>query len=240
MAMPTLYWKISKAGIHTQYILTSESEETGQAFITVDEAGQNTILVYGGANMTLSATDVEMSAEAFIGADFVVAQLEVPFEAIEQAFKIARKQNITTVLNPAPAIELPKSLLELTDIIIPNETEAELLTGISINNESDMKETATYFLDLGISAVLITLGEQGTYCAYQEQYKMIPACNVKAVDTTAAGDTFIGAFLSELNKDLSNLESAILLANQASSLTVQRKGAQASIPTRKEVEAEYN
>ena len=103
-----------------------------------------------------------------------------------------------------------------------------------------MKETATYFLDLGISAVLITLGEQGTYCAYQEQYKMIPACNVKAVDTTAAGDTFIGAFLSELNKDLSNLESAIRLANQASSLTVQRKGAQASIPTRKEVEAEYN
>ncbi len=147
-----------KAGIHTQYILTSESEETGQAFITVDEAGQNTILVYGGANMTLSATDVEMSVDAFIGADFVVAQLEVPFEAIEQAFKIARKQNITTVLNPAPAIELPKSLLELTDIIIPNETEAELLTGISINNESDMKETATYFLDLGISAVLITLG----------------------------------------------------------------------------------
>ncbi|MBW7479956.1 ribose 5-phosphate isomerase A, partial [Streptococcus pneumoniae] len=89
-----------KAGIHTQYILTSESEETGQAFITVDEAGQNTILVYGGANMTLSATDVEMSVDAFIGADFVVAQLEVPFEAIEQAFKIARKQNITTVLNP--------------------------------------------------------------------------------------------------------------------------------------------
>ena len=207
-----------KAGIHTQYILTSENEETGQAFITVDEAGQNIILVYGGANMTLSATDVEMSAEAFIGADFVVAQLEVPFEAIE----------------------LPKSLLELTDIIIPNETEAELLTGISINNESDMKETATYFLNLGISAVLITLGEQGTYCAYQEQYKIIPACNVKAVDTTAAGDTFIGAFLSELNKDLSNLESAIRLANQASSLTVQRKGAQASIPTRKEVEAEYN
>ncbi|MDU5139368.1 ribokinase [Staphylococcus sp.] len=229
-----------KAGIHTQYILTSESEETGQAFITVDEAGQNTILVYGGANMTLSATDVEMSVDAFIGADFVVAQLEVPFEAIEQAFKIARKQNITTVLNPAPAIELPKSLLELTDIIIPNETEAELLTGISINNESDMKETATYFLELGISAVLITLGEQGTYYAYQEQYKMVPAFNVKAIDTTAAGDTFIGAFLSELNKDLSNLESAIRLANQASSLTVQRKGAQASIPTRKEVEAEYN
>ena len=95
--------------------------------------------------MTLSATDVEMSAEAFIGADFVVAQLEVPFEAIEQAFKIARKQNITTVLNPAPQLNC-LSHLELTDIIIPNETEAELLTGISINNESDMKETATYFL----------------------------------------------------------------------------------------------
>lgn len=114
--------------------------------------------------MTLSATDVEMSVDAFIGADFVVAQLEVPFEAIEQAFKIARKQNITTVLNPAPAIELPKSLLELTDIIIPNETEAELLTGISINNESDMKETATYFRFRYICSINYFRGARHVLC----------------------------------------------------------------------------
>jgi len=230
----------AKAQINTNYILISEDEETGQAFITVNEEGQNTILVYGGANMTLSATDVDKNKEAFSDADYVVAQLEIPIEAIEQAFKIAREHKVTTVLNPAPAVELPKSLLSLTDIIIPNETEAELLSGISIHSEKNMHQTVAYFLNLGISTVLITLGEQGTYYATKNEAKMIPACSVKAVDTTAAGDTFIGALVSELKPDLSNIKEAIIFANQASSLTVQRKGAQVSIPTRLEVQEAYH
>ena len=230
----------AKAQINSNYILISEDEETGQAFITVNEEGQNTILVYGGANMTLSATDVDKNKEAFSDADYVVAQLEIPIEAIEQAFKIAREHKVTTVLNPAPAVELPKSLLSLTDIIIPNETEAELLSGISIHSEKNMHQTVAYFLNLGISTVLITLGEQGTYYATKNEAKMIPACSVKAVDTTAAGDTFIGALVSELKPDLSNIKEAIIFANQASSLTVQRKGAQVSIPTRLEVQEAYH
>ena len=216
-------------------ILTADNEETGQAFITVSEDGQNTILVYGGANMTLSAKDVMAAEQPITEADFVVAQLEIPIEAIEQAFKIAKANGVTTVLNPAPAIDLPKSLLTLTDIIIPNETEAELLSGISITNQDNMKETVEYFFKLGISTILITLGEQGTYYATENESNIVPSYKVEAIDTTAAGDTFIGAFVSQLNKDLSNLEQAIQFANQASSLTVQRQGAQAAIPTRDEV-----
>ncbi|MDK6297818.1 ribokinase [Staphylococcus caprae] len=228
-----------EASINTDYILTSENEETGQAFITVTDEGQNTILVYGGANMTLNAEDVNHGEQAIREADFVVAQLEIPIEAIEQAFKIAKAHGVTTILNPAPAIDLPDSLLSLTDIIIPNETEAERLSGISIKNEADMQQTVDYFFERGISTVLITLGEQGTYFATQHDSHIVPAYQVKAIDTTAAGDTFIGAFVSRLEKDLSNLEDAIRFANQASSLTVQRKGAQASIPTYKEVTAQY-
>lgn len=224
-----------EASINTEYILTADNEETGQAFITVSEDGQNTILVYGGANMTLSAKDVMAAEQPITEADFVVAQLEIPIEAIEQAFKIAKANGVTTVLNPAPAIDLPKSLLALTDIIIPNETEAELLSGISITNQDNMKETVEYFFKLGISTILITLGEQGTYYATENEFNIVPSYKVKAIDTTAAGDTFIGAFVSQLNKDLSNLEQAIQFANQASSLTVQRQGAQAAIPTRDEV-----
>ena len=180
--------------------------------------------------MTLSAKDVMAAEQPITEADFVVAQLEIPIEAIEQAFKIAKANGVTTVLNPAPAIDLPKSLLTLTDIIIPNETEAELLSGISITNQDNMKETVEYFFKLGISTILITLGEQGTYYATENESNIVPSYKVEAIDTTAAGDTFIGAFVSQLNKDLSNLEQAIQFANQASSLTVQRQGAQAAIP----------
>ena len=180
-----------EASINTEYILTADNEETGQAFITVSEDGQNTILVYGGANMTLSAKDVMAAEQPITEADFVVAQLEIPIEAIEQAFKIAKANGVTTVLNPAPAIDLPKSLLTLTDIIIPNETEAELLSGISITNQDNMKETVEYFFKLGISTILITLGEQGTYYATENESNIVPSYKVEAIDTTAAGDTFI-------------------------------------------------
>lgn len=223
------------ASINTECILTSNSEETGQAFITVTEDGQNTILVYGGANMTLSAADVLVAKERIAEADFIVAQLEVPVEAIEQAFSLAKEKNVTTILNPAPARELPQSLLALTDIIIPNETEAELLSGIKIIDQESMQRTVEYFFQLGIGTVLITLGEQGTYYATEGASGIVPAYKVQAVDTTAAGDTFIGAFVSQLKRDLSNLEQAIQFSNKASSITVQKKGAQAAIPTRDEV-----
>lgn len=223
------------AHIDTSYIIKTAEAKTGQAFITVNAEGQNTIYVYGGANMTMTPEDVINAKDAIINADFVVAQLEVPIPAIISAFEIAKAHDVTTVLNPAPAKALPNELLSLIDIIVPNETEAELLSGIKVTNEQSMKDNANYFLSLGIKTVLITLGKQGTYFATKNQSQHIEAYKVNAIDTTAAGDTFIGAFVSRLNKSQDNLADAIDFGNKASSLTVQKHGAQASIPLLEEV-----
>ncbi|HHC7424743.1 TPA: ribokinase [Staphylococcus aureus] len=223
------------AHIDTSYIIKTAEAKTGQAFITVNAEGQNTIYVYGGANMTMTPEDVINAKDAIINADFIVAQLEVPIPAIISAFEIAKAHGVTTVLNPAPAKALPNELLSLIDIIVPNETEAELLSGIKVTNEQSMKDNANYFLSLGIKTVLITLGKQGTYFATKNQSQHIEAYKVNAIDTTAAGDTFIGAFVSRLNKSQDNLADAIDFGNKASSLTVQKHGAQASIPLLEEV-----
>lgn len=223
------------AHIDTSYIIKTAEAKTGQAFITVNAEGQNTIYVYGGANMTMTPEDVINAKDAIINADFVVAQLEVPIPAIISAFEIAKAHGVTTVLNPAPAKALPNELLSLIDIIVPNETEAELLSGIKVTNGQSMKDNANYFLSIGIKTVLITLGKQGTYFATKNQSQHIEAYKVNAIDTTAAGDTFIGAFVSRLNKSQDNLADAIDFGNKASSLTVQKHGAQASIPLLEEV-----
>ncbi|HHO4854186.1 TPA: ribokinase [Staphylococcus aureus] len=223
------------AHIDTSYIIKTAEAKTGQAFITVNAEGQNTIYVYGGANMTMTPEDVINAKDAIINADFVVAQLEVPIPAIISAFEIAKAHGVTTVLNPAPAKALPNELLSLIDIIVPNETETELLSGIKVTNEQSMKDNANYFLSIGIKTVLITLGKQGTYFATKNQSQHIEAYKVNAIDTTAAGDTFIGAFVSRLNKSQDNLADAIYFGNKASSLTVQKHGAQASIPLLEEV-----
>ncbi|HCV6155983.1 ribokinase [Staphylococcus aureus] len=223
------------AHIDTSYIIKTAEAKTGQAFITVNAEGQNTIYVYGGANMTMTPEDVINAKDAIINADFVVAQLEVPIPAIISAFEIAKAHGVTTVLNPAPAKALPNELLSLIDIIVPNETEAELLSGIKVTNEQSMKDNANYFLSIGIKTVLITLGKQGTYFATKNQSQHIEAYKVNAIDTTAAGDTFIGAFVSRLNKSQDNLADAIDFGNKASSLTVQKHDAQASIPLLEEV-----
>lgn len=224
-----------QAHMNTDYIMTTDTAQTGQAFITIDANGQNTILVYGGANMELNDTDVNKAADAIAEADYIIAQLEVPVPAIISAFKIARENNVTTILNPAPASELSKDLLTLTDIIVPNETEAELLSGIAVTDRASMHQNAEYFLSLGMKVVIITLGEQGTYYATANSAGLIPSFKVKAIDTTAAGDTFIGAFASRLNMTDFNIEESITYANKAASLTVQVEGAQKSIPLEQDV-----
>lgn len=224
-----------EAHMNTDYIMTTDTAQTGQAFITIDANGQNTILVYGGANMELNDTDVNKAADAIAEADYIIAQLEVPVPAIISAFKIARENNVTTILNPAPASALSKDLLTLTDIIVPNETEAELLSGIAVTDRASMHQNAEYFLSLGMKVVIITLGEQGTYYATANSAGLIPSFKVKAIDTTAAGDTFIGALASRLNMTDFNIEESITYANKAASLTVQVEGAQKSIPLEQDV-----
>ena len=228
---------LEKENINLDGVKEVADESTGQAFITVDDSGQNSITIYSGANYAFDQDDIEQNSDLIAASDFVVAQFETPIEATIQGFKIARQNSAKTILNPAPAItEIPAELLQVTDIIIPNETEAATITGIEVVDEKSAKKAADKLHELGVSAVIITIGDKGAFYDFQDKQGLIPAFKVKAVDTTAAGDTFIGAMTSILKPDFSNLSDAITFANKASSLTVQGYGAQPSIPTKAEVE----
>lgn len=224
----------------TDHVMRSEMEETGQAYITVsEETGDNTIYIYGGANADMTAEDVRLHADAIIESDFVIAQLETPIETVVEAFKIAHENGVKTILNPAPMPEvggLPEELLQLTDIIAPNEHETYLLTNVEIVDEDSLRHNAVYYFKRGIDTVIITLGSKGSFFMRDNgETGIVPAFKTKAVDTTAAGDTFIGAMSTRLNKDLSNLEEAMTYGSAASSVTVSRAGAQPSIPFENEV-----
>ena len=228
---------LEKENINLDGVKEVADESTGQAFITVDDSGQNSITIYSGANYAFGQDDIEQNSDLIAASDFVVAQFETPIEATIQGFKIARQNSAKTILNPAPAItEIPAELLQVTDIIIPNETEAATITGVEVVDEKSAKKAADKLHELGVSAVIITIGDKGAFYDFQDKQGLIPAFKVKAVDTTAAGDTFIGAMTSILKPDFSNLSDAITFANKASSLTVQGYGAQPSIPTKAEVE----
>ena len=234
----TMLELLHEDGINCQGIATLSNHKTGQAFVIVDDESENLIYVHGGANMAFKPEHVDQNRGLITQSDFVVAQFETPIDCTTEAFKIARQNGVVTILNPAPAIDqIPEELLKVTDMIVPNETETEVITGIKITDQASMINAAEKFHALGIKAVLITLGSQGTFYSYAGKTAIIPALKVNAVDTTAAGDTFIGALSSVLNKDFSNLEDAIKFSNKASSITVQRFGAQPSIPYLKEMEA---
>lgn len=213
-----------------------QNEPTGQAFIPIDDNGENSIMFYAGANYAFGTEKVAKNSSLIETNDFVIAQLETPIEATIKAFEIARSKNVKTILNPAPGeSDLPEKLLKLTDMIIPNETEAETITGIEVNDETSAKKAAAKLHELGVEAVIITFGAKGAFYDFNGYSELVPAFKVKAVDTTAAGDTFIGYMIATLEKDFSNLREAILHGNKASSATVQRFGAQPSIPYKNEI-----
>lgn len=228
--------QLKSYGVSTDFVQTTPDQNTGHAFITLNEAGQNDIIIDHGANYQLSPSDVEAASDLFDEADCIIAQFETPLEATIAAFKLAKKKQMLTILNPAPAIkEVPGELLEYTDLIVPNETESAVLTGIEIKDEDDLVKNSQKLHELGVKNVIITYGDQGSFISTSTVQKLVPAFKVKAVDTTAAGDTFIGYFASKLDKDQANFEEAAVYASKASSITVQRLGAQAAIPTASEV-----
>ncbi|MDO4670977.1 MAG: ribokinase [Aerococcus sp.] len=232
------YELLSEEGIDLEGVARLTGTATGQAYIIVDDNGENSIMLHGGANQAFTPEHVRQYEEKIANSDFVITQFESDVPSSIEAFKLAHQHGVKTILNPAPAMkEVPKELLENTDMIVPNETETEILTGIHVETEADMKAAAKQLHDQGVPMVLITVGSKGAFYDGFNKSGMIPAFKVKAVDTTAAGDTFIGALASELAADFSNIEAAIKHANKASSLTVQRFGAQPSIPYLSELEA---
>ncbi len=222
-----------KDGIDTQAIVSVSDETTGIAMIQVADSGENSIVISAGANAALNESLVEAFSRQIIEADYLLMQLETPLNAIIKAAKLAKQQGTRVVLNPAPAQPLPDELLAHVDIITPNETEAELLTGVTVTDEKSAVESARVFHAKGIPTVLITLGSKGVYVSEQGDGRIIAGFRVEAKDTTAAGDTFNGALITALLEHKPMAE-AIRFAHAAAAISVTRKGAQPSIPSRAE------
>ncbi len=221
-------------GIDIDHVIVDKSAPSGVAMIFVAKDGENSIAVAGGANARLSPADVRKGAKTIRSADMLVAQLETPLETIEAAAGIAAKAGVRFILNPAPACPLPDSLLNLVSFLTPNETEAELLTGIKVADKAGASKAAAALRARGVETVIITLGSRGALLADADGEQFIPGFKVKAVDTTAAGDTFNGALAVALAEGMTSA-AAVRFANAAAAISVTRAGAPASAPTRKEI-----
>jgi len=212
-----------------------EGESTGVALIFVNAEGENVIGIHAGANAALTAERVAAQHESIASADALLMQLETPVESVLAAAKIAHENHTTVVLNPAPARVLSDELLALVDIITPNETEAEKLTGIRVENDDDAARAAKALHQKGISTVIITLGSRGVWASVEGEGRRVPGFKVKAVDTIAAGDTFNGALVTALLEG-EPLDTAIRFAHAAAAIAVTRPGAQPSVPWRNEID----
>ncbi|QIM62007.1 ribokinase [Pasteurellaceae bacterium Orientalotternb1] len=222
-------------GINTTVIEAIPHQSTGLAMIQVSDQGENSIVISAGANADLTPALVEKHRTAIEQADTLLMQLESPLDTVEFAARLAKQTGTKVVLNPAPAQPLPPSLLSLVDIITPNETEAEILTGVKITDELTANQAAQHFHQLGIETVLITLGSKGVYASQNGVGEIIAGFCVQAVDTTAAGDTFNAGVVTGLLEG-KTLADAIRFAHAAAALSVTRIGAQTAIPTRQEVD----
>lgn len=210
---------------------------SGIASILVDDAGQNAIVIVAGGNGEMSPARVERHQALLANAEVVIAQLEVPAATVEATLSRAHALGRTVILNPAPAVgPLPAHWYGMVDYLIPNESEAALLTGLPVDSPETALRAAQRLLEAGARRVLITLGRQGVLYADAERHLHVPVAPVVAVDTTAAGDTFVGGFAAGLAEGMS-LEAAIALGQQAAALAVTRLGAQPSIPYRHELPA---
>ena len=210
-------------------------ESTGVALIFVNGEGENVIGIHAGANAALSVERVEAQRERIGQASALLMQLESPVESVLAAARIAHENDTIVALNPAPARELSDELLALVDIITPNETEAEKLTGIRVNSDKDASNAAQVLHTKGIDTVIITLGSRGVWASVKGEGRRIPGFKVKAIDTIAAGDTFNGALMTALLEN-NALDEAIRFAHAAAAIAVTRKGAQPSVPWRKEID----
>lgn len=223
---------MEKNGVNIQNIEEGE-KATGIAKIIVEESGQNRILVVAGANSEVDKEYVDRHLAAIKESDIVVTQLEIPIETVEYTLKKAKEFGKITILNPAPAKELSDEIIKNSDFIIPNESELALITGMAVETEEEIKKAGKKLLDMGVKNLIITLGSKGSLHLNRDKCEFHSAYKVKAIDTTAAGDSFIGGVVRELNGD--NISEAIEFGTKVSAIAVTKKGAQTSIPTIEEV-----
>jgi ribokinase len=222
-------------GVDHTFVTQDPEAATGVALIVVDDAGQNSIVVASGANMRLSPADVDAAEAVIASTDVLLLQLESPLETVTRAAEVARAHGVTVILNPAPARSLPAALLSLVDVLIPNESETMLLAGQPVEGQAEAEAAAAALRELGVGIVILTLGERGALLAREEGVELFPAFHVTPVDTTAAGDAFVGGFAAALAGG-EPLTEAVRWGNAAGALATTKLGAQPSLPTRRAVE----
>ena len=228
--------RLAADGVDHAFVLQDDVAATGVALIVVDDAGRNSIVVASGANMRLSAADVDAADAAIADADALLLQLESPLEAVMRAAQVAQSHGVTVLLNPAPARQLPAELLALVNVLIPNEIETALLVQAPVDDAAGVEMAARHLLKMGPGAVILTLGERGALLARGSEMEHYPAFRVTPVDTTAAGDAFVAAFATAYAEG-KPLSEAVRWGNAAGALATTVLGAQPSLPNRARLEA---
>ena len=227
---------LKKNNIETKYIIQNESLQTGVAGILVDStSGKNAINVITGAPSTLTLKDLEKQIELIKRSKIFLTQLEIPKDVTLECLKIAKENNVTTILNPAPASKLSDNFFQYIDYFTPNETEAEFYSGIKISHEQHASSAAAKLLEMGVKNVIITLGEKGLFYFDGEEKIYIKASHVDSVDTTGAGDAFNGALAYGLSLNKS-IKECLDLANRAAGLSTTKIGAGNAMPFKKDLE----
>ncbi len=229
--------------INSRFVTRRTDIGTGVATIVIEPDGDNSIIVVPRANMALTTADIDAATDCIADADVLLLQLETPIATSERAAAIAKKHNTTVILNPAPAQPLPDSLLKYVDILTPNQSETELLSGMKVSSQEEASRAAevlrTRMVDTPNAAVVLTLGEQGALMWTETKSELVPGLSVVPVDTTGAGDAFCGALATALASG-ENLQSAVTFANAAGAAAVTVIGATPSMPTRPKVERLLN
>jgi len=226
--------QLEDEGINVDYVAVDPENPSGVALITVDKKGENSIVVAPGSNGTLSSADFDKAIAELNESEFVLMQLEIPIPTVEHVAAMAAEKQKKVILNPAPAALLSDELLKNLYLITPNETEAELLTGIKVTDQKSALLAASALHEKGVEIVIITMGSAGAFLLADNESEIISAPKVEAVDTTAAGDTFNGALVVALSEG-KTIQESIAFANKAAAISVTRIGAQSSVPFRKEI-----
>jgi ribokinase len=221
-------------GLDQKLILEDKKLPTGMAVIELTPKGENRIIAFLGANASLSVNDLKRLERYWKGVDVFVTQLEIPFPTVEKGLKMAKEEGALTLLNPSPPVQLPSHVLSSVDFIVPNEVEAQYLTGIKWKGDREIRKMAEKFLDQGVKNVVITLGSKGLFFKNRSEEVWMNAFRVNVIDTTAAGDAFLGALASGLSEN-KPIREVLRFANGAGALATTKLGAQPSLPLKKDL-----
>ena len=236
---PATVKNFESQGIDASHVRIAEGVSSGVAPIFVDSSGQNRIVVIKGANELLSAEDVDAAAPLLNKADTILLQFEIPLPTVYHTIQYAKAHGIRCIVNPAPALPLDFREIAAADYFVPNESEAEAITGIPVHNLEEAKRCANYLLAQGLTKIVITLGERGSLLVTAQGLELIPAFKVDPIDSTGAGDAFIGSFAVFLAEGLTDTE-ALTRASLYAALSTTQVGTQKSFPSREDFEKKWN